>query len=72
MRCKKCGHENDRPIMQPVSPSRAEDFLAGEIEIGRGPIPLDINLYIRWACDRCGRYHFRDGSLYKNPFRRAA
>lgn len=72
MRCRECGHENVRPIIQPVSPSPAIDYLEGEIEIGRGPIPLNIDLYTRWACERCGRYHFRDGTLYKNPFRRAA
>lgn len=68
MQCKQCGHENTRPIMQPVSPSSPSAFLEGEIEIGR-TLPLNIDLYVRWACEKCNRYHFRDGTLYENPFR---
>jgi hypothetical protein len=26
------------------------------------------NAYARWACVKCGRYHFPDGTLYSNPY----
>ena len=64
MICKKCGHDNERvwyeAVMPPssaVGPSDAE--VPDEME----------KVYKRWACARCGRYHFADGSLYSNPFK---
>jgi hypothetical protein len=61
MRCLNCGHENDRvwyePLRQPLRPYLRE-----------GATPAREKAYRRWACAKCRRYHFPDGSLYKNPF----
>lgn len=61
MRCKKCGHENARPLMEPVRPP----ITPGITEDATKP----IDIYVRWACEKCLRYHFRDGTLYENPFK---
>lgn len=62
MQCKKCGHDTRRPVFERVEkfdPPAPQDLLK----------PVEAApAYARWACEKCGRYHFRDGSLYSNPY----
>lgn len=64
MKCQQCGHENERVIMQPLIPPVQPTPEAVPVT------PEKSIAYARWACERCGRYHFRDGTLYENPFRK--
>lgn len=63
MICKRCGYENQQVWFEPVMPSVA----VAPID---GPDVPESNLvaHKRWACAKCGRYHFADGTLYSNPF----
>lgn len=63
MRCLRCGHETEQPAMRPVQ--RTSVVLE---PIGEGPASPEP-MYSRWACEKCGRFHFPDGSLYSNPFK---
>lgn len=61
MQCQNCGADNRSPIFEPVlrkTVSRPPD------DYRPGPEPF----YKRWACKKCDRYHFADGSLYHYPF----
>ena len=63
MVCKECGHRNERVVFHPVqSPVRSphEDDLS---------LIEETPIYKRWACEKCRRFHFPDGTLYTNPFR---
>ena len=64
MICKVCGHDNGHVWYEPVIPP-------APVIIGDGAaVPNKVELvYKRWACAKCGRYHFSDGSLYSNPFK---
>jgi hypothetical protein len=62
MLCKECGGETIRPVFRAVIPPVAA--------YPRTVSPArPSNCYARWACGHCGRYHFRDGTLYKNPYK---
>ena len=61
MRCLRCGHDTEQPTMLPVQ----RKFIA--LGPGDGPMKQEP-MYSRWACAKCGRFHFPDGSLYSNPF----
>lgn len=64
MICKLCGHNTERLIFEAVMPPAPKDWNA--------PIVENFVAYRKWACEKCGRYHFPDGSLYSNPFKEAA
>ena len=63
MICKNCGHENTHVLYRAVFPPVPVTFVEA------APPSRAPAVYKRWACGKCGRYHFADGSLYKNPFR---
>jgi len=64
MRCLHCGHDNGpTPYLQPVYRETATSAFA--VDAPADPQPF----YARWACEKCGRYHFPDGTLYSNPFK---
>lgn len=64
MICKKCGHENERVWYEPVIPK------VSAVGPGDAAVPDKMAVcYKRWACAKCGRYHFADGALYSNPFK---
>lgn len=66
MICKNCGYENTRVLYRAVFPP-VSFTLATDAEAAAPPRAPAV--YKRWACGKCGRYHFADGTLYKNPFR---
>lgn len=55
MKCKDCGASNDNPVFEAVQMPVSLDVIK---------TPVIDAIPIRWACRKCGRYHFRDGSLY--------
>lgn len=60
MQCKKCGAENERPFLEAVYPTQLAT-------VSDPAAPSEV--YARWACFKCGRYHFRNGTLYSNPYK---
>lgn len=57
MICKKCGADNPNPHYHAVHlPVALAPF-------GRSVL-TDMSIPVRWACYECGRFHFRDGTLY--------
>lgn len=59
MICKQCGAENRRPVFKPV------EFSVDDLPLRPPDVVPQTAVYLaRWACQACGRYHFRDGSLY--------
>lgn len=64
MQCKACGFDNIEVAFEainfPLEPVPHD-----------GIAPNNSALPIRWACRNCGRYHFRDGSLYDGEKARA-
>lgn len=62
MRCLRCGHDNGQtPHLQPV-------MLKSAIGAPGDTVAEPEPIYARWACEKCGRFHFPDGTLYSNPF----
>ena len=62
--CKKCGHYNQRIWYEPVMPD------VSAVGPSDAAVPDEMPIaYKRWACAKCGRYHFPDGTLYSNPFK---
>jgi hypothetical protein len=63
MNCKGCGQYHERvqleAVRRPLDPN---------IPFGEGAVTQPLNAYSRWACDRCSKYHFPDGSPYSDPF----
>lgn len=57
MLCKNCGQDNPHPWYEPVYRPALASTLPPDA-------PADMDLFVRWACRRCGRYHCRDGSLW--------
>lgn len=57
MRCTNCGAVDSRPWFFPVYP---------KLPFPKSPeeatLPVDMEASIRWACPRCNRVHFRDGT----------
>lgn len=62
MECKQCGHYHERVWFEPVMLPMPLTF------DWQNAAPVDAVCYKRWACEKCGRYHFPDGSLYSNPY----
>jgi len=64
MICKECGHDNERVWYEPVFPPMQA------VRPSNAAVPEKMEpCYKRWACAKCGRYHFADGTLYSNPFK---
>lgn len=59
MECKSCGHHNARPRFEPVL--FPLDF---KTSVSAPKNETATALPVRWACEKCGRFHFRDGTLY--------
>lgn len=57
MRCTNCGAIDDRPRFFPVYPKLPRPKSPEELTR-----PMDIEVGVRWTCQRCGRIHFRDGT----------
>lgn len=63
MECKQCGHHTEQPIFKAVmAPTKITPSMPDDVA-------FHAVAYKRWACEKCGRYHFPDGSLYENPFK---
>lgn len=58
MKCAACGYENGNPVFEPIY--FKVDILS---QFETQPERL-IEYPIRWRCESCGRYHFKDGTLY--------
>lgn len=58
MICKKCGADNPHPIFHPVL------LPVQPCAVSEAAVPVKFAIPVRWACEECGRFHFRDGSLY--------
>lgn len=63
MICQKCGHENERVLYEPVTPPVSAVRQDGDAAPDEEPV-----FYKRWACAKCGRHHFADGTLYSNQY----
>lgn len=56
MKCKQCGFDNIDPIYNAIQ-------FQVQVSVTDEP-PKNGAIPVRWACAKCNRFHFRDGSLY--------